>query len=54
MAEERATITSGDEEPRSGMNLSPSEARELEEHLRPLVERGEGGWRLAVAYLWAS
>ena len=34
--------------------LSPSEARELEEHLRPLVERGEGGWRLAVAYLWAS
>ena len=34
--------------------LSPAEARELEEHLRPLVERGEGGGRLAVAYLWAS
>jgi len=34
--------------------LSQSEARELIEHLRPLVERGEGAWRIAVAYLWAS
>jgi hypothetical protein len=34
--------------------LGPSEARELVEHVRPLVERGEGAWRIAVAYLWAS
>ncbi|HYY05325.1 MAG TPA: chemotaxis protein CheR, partial [Candidatus Limnocylindria bacterium] len=34
--------------------LGPSEARKLVEHVRPLVERGEGAWRIAVAYLWAS
>lgn len=33
--------------------LTRSEARELREHLRRLIERGEGGWRLAVAYLSA-
>src|SRR2546423_516701 len=33
--------------------LGQSEARELEDHLRPLVERGEGGWKVARAYLWA-
>jgi arsenite methyltransferase len=34
--------------------LSSSEARELEEHLRPLVEGGERSWRWAGAYLWAK
>jgi hypothetical protein len=34
--------------------LGPPEARELIDHLRPLVERGEGAGRIAVAYLWAS
>jgi ubiquinone/menaquinone biosynthesis C-methylase UbiE len=34
--------------------LTRDEAAELELHLRPLVESGEGGRRIAVAYLWAS
>ena len=34
--------------------LTPEEARRFEEHLRPLVERGEGITRSAVAYLSAT
>jgi arsenite methyltransferase len=34
--------------------LTPEEARRFEEHLRPLVERGEGVTRSAVAYLSAT
>jgi arsenite methyltransferase len=33
--------------------LTPKEARRYEAHLRPLVERGEGVERGAMAYLWA-
>ena len=32
--------------------LTPAEAAEFEAHLRPLVERGEGISKIAVAYLW--
>lgn len=34
--------------------LTPDERARLVEHVRPLVERGEGVSRLAAAYLWAS
>ncbi len=34
--------------------LSPEDQERLAEHVRPLVERGEGVSRLAVAYLWAA
>ncbi len=33
--------------------LAPDEAERFVEHLRPLVERGEGFFTVAVAYLWA-
>jgi len=33
--------------------LTPDEAKAFAEHLRPLVEAGQGTERLAVAYLWA-
>jgi arsenite methyltransferase len=33
--------------------LDPAERRRVIEHLRPLVEKGEGSWRLAHAYLSA-
>ncbi len=33
--------------------LTPEEARRFAEHFRPLVERGEGTARMAVAYLQA-
>jgi arsenite methyltransferase len=33
--------------------LSPAEARQFTAHLRPLVERGQGTRRMALAYLWA-
>lgn len=34
-------------------SLTPAEARAFANHLRPLVERGEGLFTLALAYLWA-
>lgn len=34
--------------------LAPEEARAFEQHLRPLVERGEGGSSFARTYLWAE
>jgi arsenite methyltransferase len=34
--------------------LTPAEARQLEDHLRPLIEVGCGTKRSAVAYLWAT
>jgi arsenite methyltransferase len=34
--------------------LSEDEQRTLVAQLRPLVERGDGTWRLATAYLWAT
>jgi hypothetical protein len=33
--------------------LRPAERRRVVEHLRPLVEKGEGSWRVAHAYLSA-
>jgi SAM-dependent methyltransferase len=33
--------------------LTPAERERLVAHLRPLVEQGEGSWRLAHSYLWA-
>ncbi len=33
--------------------LTPEEAERFAAHLRPLVERGEGFFAVAVAYLWA-
>jgi arsenite methyltransferase len=33
--------------------LSPAEAEQFAAHLRPLVERGQGTRRMALAYLWA-
>jgi arsenite methyltransferase len=33
--------------------LTPPERERFEAHLRPLVERGEGHGRLALAFLWA-
>jgi arsenite methyltransferase len=33
--------------------LTPAETERFEAHLRPLVERGEGHGRLALAFLWA-
>ena len=33
--------------------LAPSEAEKFEQHLRPLVDRGERTHRHALAYLWA-
>ncbi len=34
--------------------LTPAEAAQLTERLRPLVEEGRGTWRMAHAYLWAT
>jgi arsenite methyltransferase len=34
--------------------LTPEERERLAAHVRPLVERGEGTYRGAVAYLWAT
>ncbi len=34
--------------------LSPAERKRFIEHLRPLVEAGQGKQRRAVAYLWAT
>jgi arsenite methyltransferase len=34
--------------------LDPEERRRLVAHLRPLVERGQGVWRMATAYLHAA
>lgn len=36
-----------------GEALTPAEMRAFVNHLRPLVERGEGLFPLAIAYLWA-
>ncbi len=33
--------------------LTPAEAERFTDHLRPLVEQGQGTYRMAVAYLWA-
>jgi SAM-dependent methyltransferase len=33
--------------------LTPAERERFEAHLRPLVERGEGHGRMALAFLWA-
>ncbi|HEY7347549.1 MAG TPA: methyltransferase domain-containing protein [Ktedonobacterales bacterium] len=33
--------------------LTPAEAEQFANHLSPLVERGQGTTRMAVAYLWA-
>jgi hypothetical protein len=33
--------------------LSPDEVARFVAHLRPLAERGEGTFAVAVAYLWA-
>lgn len=33
--------------------LTPEETARCVAHLRPLMERGQGTWREAVAYLWA-
>jgi ubiquinone/menaquinone biosynthesis C-methylase UbiE len=33
--------------------LTPEETEQFVAHLRPLVEKGEGVWQEAVAYLWA-
>jgi hypothetical protein len=33
--------------------LTPPERERFEAHLRPLVERGDGEGRLALAFLWA-
>ncbi len=33
--------------------LTPTEAEQFISHLCPLVERGQGTYRMAVAYLWA-
>jgi hypothetical protein len=32
--------------------LTPPERERFAEHLRPLVEQGQGVWRMAHAYLW--
>jgi arsenite methyltransferase len=34
--------------------LTPEETERLAAHLRPLVEKGRGTWRMAHAYLWAT
>ncbi len=34
--------------------LTPSEAGRFVEHLRPLVEGGQGTWRMAMAYVYAT
>jgi arsenite methyltransferase len=34
--------------------LTPAERERFAAHLRPLVERGEGAGRMAVAYLWGT
>jgi hypothetical protein len=34
--------------------LTPGEAERFTNHLRPLVDAGQGTHRLAVAYLWAT
>lgn len=36
-----------------GESLTPAEAERFTNHLRPLVEQGQGTYRMAVAYLWA-
>lgn len=36
-----------------GEALSPEESERFTAHLRPLVERGDGTFAVAVAYLWA-
>jgi hypothetical protein len=33
--------------------LTPEERERFVAHLRPLVERGRGVWRMAHAFLWA-
>jgi arsenite methyltransferase len=33
--------------------LTPAEAERFTNHLRPLVEQGQGTYRIAVVYLWA-
>lgn len=33
--------------------LTPAEAERFTNHLRPLVEQGQGTYRMALAYLWA-
>ncbi len=35
-------------------SLTPDEAERFAAHLRPLVERGEGTFTTAIAYLWAT
>jgi ubiquinone/menaquinone biosynthesis C-methylase UbiE len=34
--------------------LTPEQTRRFADHLRPLVERGQGGMSLAIARLWAT
>ena len=34
--------------------LTPDEAEQFIAYVRPRIERGEGTWRMATAYLWPS
>lgn len=34
--------------------LTPAEIQRFTNHMRPLVEKGQGTWRMAIAYLRAT